>query len=446
MSYVEDRRIPYRAQCACGEGFLRYYKTSNGWGYDTSVELKCAHCQRKYRYEKYNGIDFLIPKELHFPSDKPVLPASYCYTQDERFILKNGKSIIEAIIADMTAPKHRYIKDLENNDAISFAQEWVRRSGKKSLKPMIDWLQATLQNYACLMESCNKKKKFQNEYKQKFDKFQISKKEIASKCFRLQFEHDVEEQKLIDDENKKKKEEYESAHRYDGFQASVSYDPLYRYDLTGRYWDSFFIEECIDPQHFELSEDGWTSSRMLLITKLYRCVCTICGNEEVIPSSSFKILSNDMLGYYPEIHCDCHTVSSFEAKAMKILNELGITYKREASFEGLTGDEESLRFDFALYKSSEILENSTVDLIIELQGPHHSKAGYYDEYGLFVEDSSERGKRNFERQKNYDEKKMSFCIQHEIKLERIGYTYGRSYEILKEKIIRILSKHNFPIK
>ena len=59
---------------------------------------------------------------------------------------------------------------------------------------------------------------------QKFDKFQISKKEIASKCFRLQFEHDVEEQKLIDDENKKKKEEYESAHRYDGFQASVSYD------------------------------------------------------------------------------------------------------------------------------------------------------------------------------------------------------------------------------
>ena len=150
MSYVEDRRIPYRAQCACGEGFLRYYKTSNGWGYDTSVELKCAHCQRKYRYEKYNGIDFLIPKELHFPSDKPVLPASYCYTQDERFILKNGKSIIEAIIADMTAPKHRYIKDLENNDAISFAQEWVRRSGKKSLKPMIDWLQATLQNYACL--------------------------------------------------------------------------------------------------------------------------------------------------------------------------------------------------------------------------------------------------------------------------------------------------------
>lgn len=29
MSYEEDSRTPYRAECACGKGFLRYYTNEN---------------------------------------------------------------------------------------------------------------------------------------------------------------------------------------------------------------------------------------------------------------------------------------------------------------------------------------------------------------------------------------------------------------------------------
>ena len=45
MSYQEDYREPYKSRCACGKGFLRYYKVylSNDWFYEkeeyTKVEL-----------------------------------------------------------------------------------------------------------------------------------------------------------------------------------------------------------------------------------------------------------------------------------------------------------------------------------------------------------------------------------------------------------------------
>ena len=34
MSYEEDYREPYRAKCACGQGYLQFYRIhlSNDWG------------------------------------------------------------------------------------------------------------------------------------------------------------------------------------------------------------------------------------------------------------------------------------------------------------------------------------------------------------------------------------------------------------------------------
>ena len=54
---------------------------------------------------------------------------------------------IAAMVADMTAPKHRFIKNLENEDAISFANSWAQWYRKKSLAPMVSYLQKILDEY-----------------------------------------------------------------------------------------------------------------------------------------------------------------------------------------------------------------------------------------------------------------------------------------------------------
>ena len=64
----------------------------------------------------------------------------------------------------------------------------------------------------------------------------------------------------------------------------------------------------------------------------------ICGKEEDILSSNMKILYDEDRGYYLDKCCSCHEVSPFEAKTMDILDQLGITYIREKSFDGLVGD------------------------------------------------------------------------------------------------------------
>lgn len=53
MSYEEDYREPYRAKCACGQGYLQFYRIhlSNDWGQekenDTAVEIFCESCKKK---------------------------------------------------------------------------------------------------------------------------------------------------------------------------------------------------------------------------------------------------------------------------------------------------------------------------------------------------------------------------------------------------------------
>lgn len=52
MSYEEDYRRPYSAKCACGKGYLQFYRIylSNDWGQekenDTAVEIFCDVVRR----------------------------------------------------------------------------------------------------------------------------------------------------------------------------------------------------------------------------------------------------------------------------------------------------------------------------------------------------------------------------------------------------------------
>lgn len=180
----------------------------------------------------------------------------------------------------------------------------------------------------------------------------------------------------------------------------------------------------------------------ITISKKYACICRIYGKEKEILSSDMKILYKDEYGYYPQIYCDCHKVSSFEAKIMDILNQLGITYIREKTFKDLVGDlDNELRFDFALYRSYDELGSPIVDLVIELQGPHHYKEGHYDEFGDYItDDNSENTEENFVRQLRYDARKQEYCVQNGIKLEYIKYTISNDYEWLEKKVIEILKK------
>ena len=65
MSYEEDYRRPYSAKCACGKGYLQFYRIylSNDWGQekenDTAVEIFCDSCKEKYHYERNYGNDYL---------------------------------------------------------------------------------------------------------------------------------------------------------------------------------------------------------------------------------------------------------------------------------------------------------------------------------------------------------------------------------------------------
>ncbi|SDB59341.1 hypothetical protein SAMN02910317_03136 [Ruminococcaceae bacterium FB2012] len=123
MSYSEAYRNPYSSPCACGKGVVRYYEIveDNDWGqtreHNTPVEILCDYCKNNYYYhhEAYPNRDFLIPNDLPIPEKVPDLNREQEYSSDEEFVAEHDKTVVEAMIADMTAPKRKFIfiiKDL----------------------------------------------------------------------------------------------------------------------------------------------------------------------------------------------------------------------------------------------------------------------------------------------------------------------------------------------
>lgn len=449
MSYEEDYRRLYSAKCACGKGYLQFYRIylSNDWGQekenDTEVEIFCDSCKEKYHYERNYGDDYLVPNGLTFPQQRPELNEKYAYNSKEKIVKKYDRKRLITMMADMTAPKHRFVKNLENEDAISFANSWVQWCKKKSLAPMVSYLQKILDEYDDIESSIAIKQPYNKKYEQECDIFKNQIIEAEKKSYRLSFQYDRERNEANKEQRRKEQEQYEEKHRYDDFEAVVHYDASYKRDFSKQYWDSYFIKECIDSQHLSLDKSGY-GKPIITIAKKYACICQICGKEEDILSSSMKILYDGNKGYYLDKCCSCHEVSSFEAKTMDILNQLGITYIREKSFDGLVGDSgKNLRFDFVLFKSVDKDENPIIDLAIELQGPHHYKKGYYDEFGTYVIEDNSTSSDRFNRQIKYDERKRQYCERNGISLERIKYTASNDLERLEKTIKKILKDHGY---
>lgn len=449
MSYEECGREPYRATCACGKGFLRYYKIhyDNDWGQTkdgaTPIEIFCDSCKGKYHYEQ----DYLIPNGLSFPKDYPQFDYNARFNFSEEIIRDFGKEGIEEIIAYMTSSKRRFVKDLEiHSPAFAYANKWYALHRKKSLKPMVQFLQDVLANFDSIQTSYDKKKKILDKYNEEYTAIDNERRSILEQSFKLNFQYDKEQDELDRINAEREKKEYEDAHKYDDFTANVKYDASYKKDWTNQYWDTFLIKECTDPQYLSLKKLPYSTPEVL-ITKKYLCVCQLCGKEQEVVSADFKIKFDSECGYSPEPCCPCHSVSSFEAKVMEILNDLGISYIREKSFDNLVGDSgKCLRFDFALYKTTTNTGEPVIDLLIELQGPHHYKEGFYDEYGDFIttdNNSTTVAETRLERQVRYDEKKKAFCLQHGINLECIKYTVSNDYERLENKLIDILKKYGY---
>lgn len=448
MSYEEDYRIPYKAECACGKGVLRYYAvySSNDWGqereYSTQVELCCDDCKKKYYYKS----GYLVPKDLIFPEKHPQMESTYRYTFEEEIVEQYGLDGIEKIIDDMTAPKHTYVKNLTTEEARSFAMKWQERWKTRSLAPMVKFLQTVLKKFDEIKVSWEKKSVVQKEYFAECEIYYQEKRMAEEQSFKLKFLRDYEQEEMEREKEQREREQYEEEHRYDSFTAQVKYDHSFKRDLTNQHWDTYLITECVDSQYLVLSPKI-IGTPEIIITKKYRCVCQLCGQEKMVLSSQFNIGFSEEIGYYPEVCCSCHLVSSFEAKVMEILNNLGIVYIREKMFDGLVGDTgKHLRFDFGLYRECNEFGEPVIDLLIELQGPHHYKEGYYDEYGDFITNDENLGinmQVRFARQIRYDQKKKEFCESHGIDFECIKYTLSNDYERLEKRIVDILKRYGY---
>ena len=99
--------------------------------------------------------------------------------------------------------------------------------------------------------------------------------------------------------------------------------------------------------------------------------------------------------------------SRAEIKIEEILQENGINFVEEYSFEGLCSENGTpLRFDFAIFD-----DDDNIDFLIEYQGKQHYEASA--KFG---------GKRALYQQQHNDNKKRRFCALHDIKLIEIPYT------------------------
>lgn len=139
------------------------------------------------------------------------------------------------------------------------------------------------------------------------------------------------------------------------------------------------------------------------------CKCQ-CGNTCVVKSSNLR------LGITQS--CGCLNSGS-ELKIQNILEELKISYKKQFSFDELTGKKGKLRFDFAIFK------NDKLYALIEYQGEQHYRIEDY--FG---------GKEKFLEIKNYDKKKKDFCIKNQIKL--IEIPYWEKNKINQEYLLKLI--------
>ena len=109
-----------------------------------------------------------------------------------------------------------------------------------------------------------------------------------------------------------------------------------------------------------------------------------------------------------------------EIKIQEILQEAGLRFTMEQSFEGLNSTNgRALRFDFCVFD-----DDGNIDFIIEYQGRQHYEAS--SKFG---------GKRGLYQQQHNDNKKRRFCALHDFRLIEIPYNEENliSYDYIMQK-------------
>ena len=197
---------------------------------------------------------------------------------------------------------------------------------------------------------------------------------------------------------------------------------------VGKQYESLYIAECVNdhlesepmPYYTQMAYKGkrkhWSS---IQVYKQYRCKCVLCGREQLITCDKFGIYPptqygyNAYNGYWSDVKCDCHHISSFQWIVNKLLFENDIKYSVEVSFSDLYGVGETnlLRFDFAIYN-----EDGSIKCLVECQGEQHFKS--IDEYG---------GEEALKKQQANDELKREYVKKHNIPYIEISYK-DKKYE------------------
>ncbi|MEW4105908.1 hypothetical protein [Bacillus thuringiensis] len=205
-------------------------------------------------------------------------------------------------------------------------------------------------------------------------------------------------------------------------------DESYYVDYSNTTHESLNILECID-ENYEgkpfISNRRKKGVGKCKVYKLYRCRCYLCGKEHQFKSSDFKIKkdgygSRAKDGYYCDAYCDCHNISSFQWRTIKILREHNVAYRVEVEFQDLygVGQRNLLRYDFAVLGS-----DNSIKCLIECQGEQHYKP--VDEFG---------GVSQYESQVENDKLKRVYAESHNISLFEIKYTcntYEKEIKFLK---------------
>lgn len=451
MAYDEYSCETFCSKCACGQGIVQYNRRYmyNEWGhkhvYNTPIEIMCSDCSRDYHCEEEGTSVYLVPNDCTIPQNQPTYVGRFSLDIEEETVSRCSKEELDVALADMTAPRRRYIKNLENRDAGWFANKMWENTGKKALPPIIDKLRSIIDRYDDISLRCQQKQRIKERYLQEQAEFDKKYHDVMSRSVNLSFLLSATQHSAKHEEALLFWERYRDEHNEEEL-ADLEMDLTFEKDFSGLLWDSYHIVKCTDSQ-FVMRPESWLPSKNKL-TKKYLCKCVLCGQEEEYIAVDFCIKQKFGMEYYPVPCCPCHKVSSFEAKTMDILNRQGISYIREMTFVNLVGDTgKPLRFDFALFKKRSNEGSPVIDLIIELQGPHHYEIGYYDEEGDYVTEELSgneqlTAQRRLERQKRYDQMKREYCAKNGIRIEYINHT-STDYTSLKKRIKKILEENKY---
>lgn len=204
----------------------------------------------------------------------------------------------------------------------------------------------------------------------------------------------------------------------------------YDVDYAGKTYESLDVLECTNDASESEPVAYYTQKHEkkyhnIIVYKEYRCKCYLCGKEMLVTCDRFGIHPPTQYGirathgYWSDVFCDCHQISSFQWIVNDILIKNGVDYKVEVAMDDLYGidNKTPLRFDFAVYREEK------VEAFIECQGEQHYKP--IKEFG---------GEYSFSIQQRNDEKKREYAKAHNIKLLEISYK-SKKYETVEHILL-----------